>query len=395
MLWWRVAGQVETWRLQQVLHASAAAWALGVAVSIVVGGLVREYRVGWESTLLDLPQVHAFLRALFAPVVALLPLDGFTVADLERMHFRSGVQVARAEARHWVALYVGLLFIVVMLPRAALAFYARWRARRAAHRIVVDLRDPYFVTVLSRVGVRCLAQFLLQAARDAEEVKTAPFSVRRLISSSERDANLQAREEAMAALLQRVEQGLGATMGEIAQLHGREPPAAASTAVSRDFIVHDPVDAPQAGVAGAAAGVAAGALAGAKVDLLSGGLTMGAATLLGALIGGTGALTAARWMNRTSPQGKSMVQLGDEMLAALTADALLAYAGLTHVLPATARELATTLVASDPERYAPLWARARQGDGDDVAADLTDRLQADLAELKSRLEAASAPILYG
>jgi hypothetical protein len=168
--WWRSAAAVESWRLQQILHASAAAWGVGVALSIVVGGLVREYRVGWESTLLDLPQVHAFLRVLFAPVVVLLPLDGFSVADLERMHFRSGVEIARAEARHWVALYVALLAVLVVLPRALLALFARWRARRAAEALHVDLSDAYFTGVLSRIGVRLVARFLLDAARDAEPV---------------------------------------------------------------------------------------------------------------------------------------------------------------------------------------------------------------------------------
>ena len=36
--------------------------------------VVREYRVGWESTLLDLPQVHFVLRALFAPVVGVVAI---------------------------------------------------------------------------------------------------------------------------------------------------------------------------------------------------------------------------------------------------------------------------------------------------------------------------------
>src|SRR5690606_35815867 len=39
------AGQQVRWG-QQVLHTTAAAWAVGLALSIVLGGLVREYRVG-------------------------------------------------------------------------------------------------------------------------------------------------------------------------------------------------------------------------------------------------------------------------------------------------------------------------------------------------------------
>ncbi|HSW18887.1 MAG TPA: DUF2868 domain-containing protein, partial [Ramlibacter sp.] len=150
--WWRVAGALESLRLQQLFHASAAAWAVGVALSIVLGGLVREYRVGWESTLLDLPQVHALLRTLFAPVVALLPLEGFSLADLERMHFRSGVDVGRAEARHWIALYLGLLGLVVVVPRLLLALYARVRRGWLGRNVQLDLGDPYFTDLLARVS---------------------------------------------------------------------------------------------------------------------------------------------------------------------------------------------------------------------------------------------------
>ena len=48
--WWRAAGALEGQRWRRILHGCAAAWAIGIALSIVLGGLVREYRVGWEST---------------------------------------------------------------------------------------------------------------------------------------------------------------------------------------------------------------------------------------------------------------------------------------------------------------------------------------------------------
>ena len=150
--WWRVAGALEGWRIARILHLSSAAWALGVGLSIVLGGLVREYRVGWESTLLDLPQVHALLSALFAPVVALLPIEGFTLDDLARMHFRSGAAVGQAEARHWIALYLGLLGLVVVLPRLLLAAYASLRRRWLARALTIDLGEPYFAELLARVS---------------------------------------------------------------------------------------------------------------------------------------------------------------------------------------------------------------------------------------------------
>src|SRR3954463_4065934 len=63
--WLQATARQQLLWFKQLLHLTAAGWALGLAVSIIVGGLVRLYRVGWESTLLDLGQVHAFLSALF------------------------------------------------------------------------------------------------------------------------------------------------------------------------------------------------------------------------------------------------------------------------------------------------------------------------------------------
>ena len=109
-------------------------------MSIAVGGLVRQYQVGWESTWLDAPQVHALLRALFAPVTALFQLEPVTLAELERMHFRSGHRPGAEDARRWVLLYLALLAIVVMLPRAVLSLHAAWRKRRLRRAVALDLR---------------------------------------------------------------------------------------------------------------------------------------------------------------------------------------------------------------------------------------------------------------
>lgn len=150
--WLRATGGQQLWWGKTLLHLTAAGWALGLALSIMLGGLVRQYRVGWESTLLELEHVHAFLRVLFAPVVALLPFDGFSAADLQRMAFGSGAAVGVDEARRWVWMYLALLAIVVVLPRLALAAWAAWRRERLGRAVAIDLREPYFVELLARVS---------------------------------------------------------------------------------------------------------------------------------------------------------------------------------------------------------------------------------------------------
>jgi hypothetical protein len=150
---WLQATAAQQWLWgKQLLHLCAAGWAVGLMVSVVAGGVVREYRVGWESTLLGVGQVHAFLELLFTPVVALLPFDAFSVADLERMAFRSGAAIAVDEARRWVWMYVALLALLVVLPRLLLAAVAGWQRHRHGRAVRIDLRDPYFVQVLARVS---------------------------------------------------------------------------------------------------------------------------------------------------------------------------------------------------------------------------------------------------
>ncbi|TFY99751.1 DUF3482 domain-containing protein [Ramlibacter rhizophilus] len=568
--WWRIAGPLEGWRVARILHVSSAAWAVGVGLSIVLGGLVREYRVGWESTLLDLPQVHALLSVLFAPVVAVLPLEGFTLAELERLHFRSGVAVGQAEARHWIALYLGLLGLLVVLPRTLLALYAGARRRWLARSLQIDLNEPYFTQVLARVSparvaivwaaaepplrerlrrlwaeaslspgapeaaaapirtdrgdellagefvpaldapaseavkeapriaeapsstgaasaaatvpaaarsparwlarlqawwepparaaltvprpladlwlvalgtsqeletilphlhalprpvillladpaqeasvcatadtarlpfeclplhasmgvwaweeplreaiarhlpqhkaagaqrlfatwrtrhedrlqqaMTLLAEPLQQAAADVQTVASGPLGWRRIVDAGEREAGVQAREEAMAGLMQRLAQSQARSMTQLRRLHGLPPAPAQDAAAWRTdrFVVRQSVDAPQAGMAGAASGAAAGV----GIDLITGGLSLGAGAALGALVGGGAAFVAAALKNRAAPGGGTLVQLSEPMLQALCEMSLLQY------LAVVMRGDADSDAGSGPEAVPAAW----------------------------------------
>ncbi|MEO5671840.1 MAG: DUF3482 domain-containing protein [Ramlibacter sp.] len=170
--WWRAAGRIESLRLQQVLHIAAAAWAVGVALSIAGGGFVREYRVGWESLWLDAEGVCAVLNFLFAPVLWLLPVEGFSVEELRRLHSDSGVPVDREQARKWVVLYLGLLFLVVVLPRTILAAWAARRSQALLRRVTIALDEPYFAGILSRMNP-AVTVGLVGAPTSMEEVVRA------------------------------------------------------------------------------------------------------------------------------------------------------------------------------------------------------------------------------
>ena len=575
--WWRFGGTLEGQRWRRVLHTSAAAWAVGVALSIAVGGLVREYRIGWESTLLDLPQVHAFLSLLFAPVVALLPLEPFSMAELQRLHFGTGTaDVGRAEARRWVFLYIALLALLVMLPRAVLAAWAGWRQHRLSRAIAVDLGDPYFTELLGRVrparvlvawldgvedaaalqtvlrqtageghahvragepwtllttarddslqwvavppagrvvqdspgrgwsrlvpriagwsktdqaaalpaqadvvaivcaevgelesrlpelkaaarpvlllptdgqegayaatlrrldvacevlplqalptwredvrlraalqrllppykapgmerlsalwqerarsrladAMRLLARELVLAARDTQELSATPLGVRQLVVRGERESGQEARRLAMSALLARMRERQAAGDARLLALHALEgvvPETVLEHALPERFRVRQSVHEPQAGLAGAASGAAMGV----TIDLMTGGLTLGAASALGALVGGGAALVAAAWKNRSSEPGRSVVALSDEMLVALLQGALLRYLGVIHEGRASTPAdrdrwpaAVEAVVLGDRDALRAVWAELRtRAEAEDVPARLAQQLQ--------------------
>lgn len=511
--WYPATRALHGQRVKRVLHLAAAAWAVGIALSLLIRGLVVEYRVGWESTFLTDTQVHAILSFLRLPALLLFPFQPFSVQEVAALQFSQGGG-ALAGAR-WVYMYVALLLVVVVVPRLVLAGVAYWRERMLSRNVAIDLQDPYHQRLLSllhsvrvqlcllahrdqdkallrRVLVqepehgpllirsaqddvlrlvdisdagpapppaaapaavapgwvqrvlaalrpgsapavpdvdpalaaareesdvvlhligserdtadarpllewlakptlglvmqgpagsprdlpfenfgRCWVQekvlleavgrlldqskaagfariaaawedrnasrfaramtavagHLLFSARQAQEVRTGALTVRNLIPT-ERQAQAQARQEAMGAIVARLDQSAAEMFARLRQLHGVEDTAASDLQLKleQNFLVQQSIDTPQAGMAGAATGAALGA----SVDLLVGGLTLGAAAALGAMVGGSAGFLAAAWKNRASASGGTMVQLSDEMMQAMAEAALLRYLAVAH-----------------------------------------------------------------
>lgn len=148
--WSQLSARLTAARLSRTIHFSAALFALGAMLSLYARGLLSQYVAGWESTFLDAEQVHALLSLLFAPALAVFPLQGFTPAEIEALRF-TATPSASGGAR-WVHLYAATLLLLVVLPRCVLSLLAGWTARRLATHFPLDLEQPYFRALHDTMG---------------------------------------------------------------------------------------------------------------------------------------------------------------------------------------------------------------------------------------------------
>ena len=234
-------------------------------------------------------------------------------------------------------------------------------------------------------SMRLIATQLLDAAREVEEVHSALPYFKRLTSLADRQADAQARQDAMAAVAERLRLSVLRSHVELLRLNGiddanavqwEQPPTA-------KFDFQAPINRAEAGLAGAATGAASGA----SIDLVTGGLTLGMATALGALIGGGAAFAGAAWKNRATPAGTTLVQLSDDMLQAVAAAALLRYlviadfgrsasAAASGETAALRERKVVAAVEAKRETFTRFWAEARAQPGQaQIAGALGGELQ--------------------
>lgn len=139
-LWAAHAGPLQAARVALLLHAGAAALALGLVAGLYLRGLVLDYRAGWQSTFLDAAAVQQALALLLAPASW---ATGITLPDVAPLRVVPG-GAAVASAAPWIHLYAATLAIFVLLPRGLLAlraaFGVQWRSRHFA----LSLDSPYF-----------------------------------------------------------------------------------------------------------------------------------------------------------------------------------------------------------------------------------------------------------
>jgi hypothetical protein len=160
--WMQACAGLTAARIGRVLHASAAAFALGALAALYLRGIAFEYRAGWQSTFLGAPAVHTLLNAVLGPASALTGIALPGVDGYEKLRFSAGDGVIAAP---WLHLYAVTVGVVVVLPRLLLALGNRWLEARLAKRFPMPLDEPYY-----RALVRTLRE-------EPATARVVPYSV--------------------------------------------------------------------------------------------------------------------------------------------------------------------------------------------------------------------------
>ncbi len=127
--WLAVSAPLQAARSTALMHAGAAALALGAVAAMYGRGLVFDYQAGWDSTFLQPLQVRWLLSAVLAPASALAGLPLPDEAGLAALRLVNG---GGESAAPWIHRWAITLGLAVVLPRTLLAGLAWWRARRLA-----------------------------------------------------------------------------------------------------------------------------------------------------------------------------------------------------------------------------------------------------------------------
>ena len=142
--WLRASAPLSAARASTLLHAAAAALAVGLIAGLYLRGLVFDYRAAWESTFLSADAARAILSTVLAPASAISGIALPDAAGFEALRVVHGSGAAGASAAPWIHLLALTLLLFVVLPRGVLAFVDALRARWLAGRVALPQGDAYF-----------------------------------------------------------------------------------------------------------------------------------------------------------------------------------------------------------------------------------------------------------
>ncbi|NJL17877.1 MAG: DUF2868 domain-containing protein, partial [Nitrospira sp.] len=129
---------------RSLLHAAAAALAIGVIAGLYLRGFSFLYKAGWDSTFMEAEGVHTFLSILFAPASW---LSGIPMPGVEAITDLRGT--ARDNAAIWIHFWAITTVLFIVFPRTLLAATAWMRKTRLAADVQLPSDEPYFRRLLN------------------------------------------------------------------------------------------------------------------------------------------------------------------------------------------------------------------------------------------------------
>ncbi len=128
---------------RSLLHAAAAALAIGVMVGLYLRGFSFLYKAGWDSTFMEAEGVHMFLSILFAPASWLLRIPMPSVEAIVELR-----GTAKANAAIWIHFWAMTTVLFIVLPRTLLAVTAWLRKNHLVADVHLPSNEPYFRRLL-------------------------------------------------------------------------------------------------------------------------------------------------------------------------------------------------------------------------------------------------------
>ncbi len=144
-LQWRALGPLLVARLEHLFHLGAIGFVFGALGGTYLRGLFLAYHAIWQSTFVSSPHtVAAILNVVLGPACLLLDGELLTAESVQPLLAAGG-----APAAPWIHKLAVMAAIVVLIPRAALAWMSARRATAAQQEVGLDARDPYVVQTIA------------------------------------------------------------------------------------------------------------------------------------------------------------------------------------------------------------------------------------------------------
>lgn len=169
--WLEIISPLILSRWRRTLHVSAIGIAIGAVLGSYVRGLFFEYNVVWRSTFIrDASDVALLLNVLLAPAVLLSGRSLMDEIDVAQLMSPGG-----APAAPWIHLYALTAFVLIVIPRATLAFAGSIRIRRLARHVQLNFDDDYFRDRINPARELQVQQYIKQI-QTVVRIERAKFS---------------------------------------------------------------------------------------------------------------------------------------------------------------------------------------------------------------------------